>query len=136
MHVFGQVLGHLLGQHGDQGAVALGRHVLALGDHVVDLAEAVLGHRADLHRRVDQAGGADHLLGEHPAGLLHLPLGWGGRDIDAGRAHGLPLLELERAVVEAGGQAEAVFGQGELAPVVAPVHGADLRHGLVTLVDE
>ena len=36
----------------------------------------------------------------------------------------------------AGGQAEAVLGQGEFAPVVAAVHAADLRHGLVALVDE
>ena len=43
VHVLGEVLGHLLGQHGDQGAVAAQGDVAALGDHVVDLAEAALG---------------------------------------------------------------------------------------------
>ena len=38
VQVFGQILGHALGQRGDQHALALGRRVLALGDHVVDLA--------------------------------------------------------------------------------------------------
>ena len=132
VHVFGQVLGHLLGQHGDQGAVAALRHRAALGDHVVDLA----ARRAHLHRRVDQAGRADHLLGEDAAGLLQLPVAGRGRDEDGLRPHRVPLLELQRAVVDAGGQAEAVFGQRELAPVVAAVHAADLRHGHVALVDE
>jgi hypothetical protein len=43
---------------------------------------------------------------------------------------------LQRAVVHAGGQAEAVFGQRELAPEVALVHAADLRNGDVALVGE
>ena len=92
--------------------------------------------RAHLDRRVDQAGGADDLLGEDAAGLLHLPGAGRGRDVHGLRPHGVPLLEVERAVVHAGGQAEAVFGQGRLAPVVAAEHAADLRHGDVALVDE
>ena len=56
--------------------------------------------------------------------------------MDRLRPHGLPFLEAQRAVVEAGGQAEAVFGQRRLAAEVAPVHGADLRHRDVALVDE
>ena len=83
-----------------------------------------------------QAGGADHLFGEDAAGLFDLPLCRGGRDKDGLRAHGVPLLELEGAVVHAGRQAEAVFGQRELAPIVAPVHAADLRHADVAFVGE
>ncbi len=52
------------------------------------------------------------------------------------RAHGVPFLEAQRAIVHARGQAEAVLGQRRLAPVVAAEHGADLRHGDVALVDE
>ena len=77
--------------------------------------------------RVDQAGGADHLFGEDAAGLLHLPGRRGGRYEDGLRAHRVPFLELQGAVVHAGGQAEAVFGQGHLAAEVALVHAADLR---------
>ena len=55
---------------------------------------------------------------------------------DGLRPHGVPLLEAQRAVVHAGGQAEAVFGERRLAPVVAAEHAADLRHGDVAFVDE
>ena len=41
-----------------------------------------------------------------------------------------------RAVVERAGQAEAVVDERLLARAVALVHAADLRHGLVGLVDE
>jgi hypothetical protein len=54
VQVLDEVLGHALGQHGDQHALALLRAVLALGDQVVDL----LLDRTDDHRRVDQAGRA------------------------------------------------------------------------------
>ena len=52
------------------------------------------------------------------------------------RAHGLPFLEAQRPVVEAGGQAEAVFGERGLAAEVAFVHATDLRHGDVAFVGE
>ena len=43
VHVFGEVLGHALGERGDERAVALQRHLAALGDEIVDLGL----HRAD-----------------------------------------------------------------------------------------
>ena len=52
------------------------------------------------------------------------------------RAHGVPLLEAEGAIVHAAGQAEAVFGQGGLAAKIAAIHGAELADGDVALVDE
>ena len=136
MHVLGQVLGHLLGQDGDQGPVALGRSLADLVDDVVHLGEAVLRHGPDLHGRVDQARGPDHLLGEDAPGLLHLPGAGRRRDADRRRSHGVPFLELEGAVVHAGGQAEAIVRQGELAAEVTPEHGPDLGDGLVALVHE
>ena len=45
VQVFGEVLGHALGQHGDQRAVALPRHRRHLADQVVDLACAPGGLR-------------------------------------------------------------------------------------------
>ena len=106
-----------------------------LADLVDDVVDLGLGG-ADLDRRIDEAGGADDLLGEDAAGLLHLPRAGGGRDVDGLRAHGVPLLEAERAVVHARGQAEAVFGERRLAAEVAAIHGAELADGDVALVDE
>ena len=108
------------------------RRLADFAEHVVDLG---LG-RAHLDRRIDQAGRADDLLGEDAAGLLHLPAAGRRRNRDGERAHGVPFLEAQRPVVHAGGQAEAVFGQRRLAPEVAAIHAADLRHGDVALVDE
>ena len=132
MHVFRQVLGHALGQRGDEDAITFQRHFLALGHEVVHLGF----HRADEDRRVDEAGGADDLLGEDAAGLVQLPLAGRGGDADGLRAHRVPLLEAQRPVVDAGGQAEAIFGERCLAVEVAPEHAADLRDGDVAFVDE
>ena len=132
VQIFGEVLGHALGQHRDQRAVACLGRLADLADDVVDLG---LG-RPHLDRRVDQAGRADDLLGEDAAGLLHLPAAGRRRHGDRERAHGVPLLEAQRTVVHAGGQAEAVLRQRRLAPEVAAIHAADLRDGDVALVDE
>ncbi len=132
VHVFGEVLRHLLGQRGDEGAEALPGDVAAFGDQVVDL---VLD-RPYFDRWVDQSGRADHLLGEDAAGALHLPRAGRGADIDGGRAHRVPFLEFQRPVVDAGGQAEAEFGQRVFAAVIAFVHRADLRHRHMAFVGE
>ncbi len=56
--------------------------------------------------------------------------------MDGLRPEALPLLELQRPVVEAGRQPEAELRQDGLARMVAPLHAADLRHGDVALVDD
>ncbi len=132
MEIFGQVFGHALGQGGDQHPQAKRCHLADFIQQVIDLAF----HRADLDCRVDQAGGADHLFGEHPAGLFQLPFGGGGGNEDRLRPHRVPFLELQRAVVHAAWQPEAEFGKGELAPVVAFVHAADLRHRNVAFISK
>ena len=132
VEIFGQVLGHALGQRGDQDAVAAAHRLPGLVDHVVDLAF----DRPHLHRRVDQPGRADHLLGKHAAGAAHLPRARRRRHVDRLRAHRVPFVEAQRPVVDARRQAEAIFGERDLAAVVAPRHAADLRHGLVAFVHE
>ena len=132
MHELGQVLGHPLGQRGHQRAIALGRRLAAFVDAVLHL----VFHRADRHRRVDQAGRADHLLGKDPARLLHFPAARGGGNGHGLRPHRIPLVKAQRAVVDAAGQAKAIFGQGQLAAVVPARHRPDLRHGLVAFVHE
>ncbi len=101
MHVFGEVLGHFLGEGGDEGAKALFSGLAGLLDDVVDLGGGLGLHGADLHGRVDQAGGADDLLGEHAAGLVQLPLSRSRGDVQRLRAHGLPFLKFEGAVIQA-----------------------------------
>src|SRR3546814_16727335 len=55
---------------------------------------------------------------------------------DLWREHRIPFVEPQRPVVDAARQPEAVFGERDLPPVVAPRHRADLRHGLVAFIDE
>ena len=105
---------------------------LALGDQVVDL----LLDRADDHRRIDQPGRPDDLLDEGALGALHLPRAGRGADERRLRAQRLPLLELQRPVVDRRGQAEAELGEDALAVEVAAEHAADLRHRDVALVDD
>ena len=50
--------------------------------------------------------------------------------------HLLKLLKAQRAVVEGGLEAEAVVHQVGLARLVATIHGTDLRHGHMALVDD
>ncbi len=99
-------------------------------EQIVDLALRRLDH--DL--RVDQTGRADDLL-DHAVRDPHLVLA--GR---RGEVHGLAdaVLELvppQRPVVEGARQSEAMLDQRALAGRIALVHGADLRHGHVRLVD-
>ncbi|KFC70003.1 hypothetical protein FG93_03018 [Bosea sp. LC85] len=132
VQILGQILGHALGQHGDEAAVALLGDLLDLVEQVGDL---VFGG-ADLDRWVDQPGRANDLLGENAARAVHFPAAGRGGDMHRLRAHRVPFLEAQWPVVHAGGQAEAIFGQRRLAAEVAPVHAADLRHGDVALIGE
>ena len=106
MQVFGQILGHALGQGGDQHAHVARGHPADFVEQVIDLHL----HRPDLDHRVQQAGGADHLFGENTARLLQFPCRWGGGNKDGLRAHRIPFLEFQRAVIHAGRQAKAMLG--------------------------
>ncbi len=132
VHVLDEILGHALGQHGDQHALAFLRAVLALGDQVVDL----LLDGPDDDRRVDQPGRTDDLLDEDALRALHLPRAGRGADERRLRPQRLPFLELQRPVVDRRGQAETELSQHALAVEVAAEHAADLRHGDVALVDD
>ena len=63
-----------------------------------------------------------------------LELARGGGEVDHLRHQAHELVELERPVVQRGGQPEAVLDQGELARAVAVEHPADLRERDVRLV--
>ena len=117
-------------------AVAFLGHLFHFGDDVVDLAVAVRLHGAHFDRRIDEAGGADDLLGEDAAGAIELPRAGRGGDVHGLGTHAVPFLEFERAVVHARGQAEAVFAERGFAREVAAIHAADLRNGDVAFVGE
>ena len=129
--VRGQVLGHLLGQGGDQNPLLHLGPALDLVHQVVDLV-ARLAH---LDLGVDDPGRADDLL--HGASGLGLLEGSGG----SGDHHQLldaleELVELQRPVVDRRRQPEAVVDQRLLARAVTLVHAADLGNRLVGFVDE
>ena len=64
VQIFGEVFRHAFGQHGDEAAIAGLRGGADFADDVVDLG----ARRADVDRRIDQPGRANHLLDEHAAG--------------------------------------------------------------------
>ena len=132
MHELGQILGHALGQRGDERTVARFRRLACFDDQILHL----FLDRLDLDRRIDQPGRADHLFGEHAAGLLHLPRTRCRRDVGGLRAHRVPFVEPQRTVVDRAGQAETIFGQRQLAAVIAARHAVDLADRLVAFIDE
>ena len=105
-----EILGHLLGQRRDQDAlVDLGADPDLL-HQVVDLVAG----GADLHLGVDDARWADDLLDDPRRGLaLELARGRGDHHDLADAVQ--ELAELERPVVEGGGQPEAEVDEGGLA---------------------
>jgi hypothetical protein len=133
VQIFGQILGHPLGQHRDQRAVA------GLRRRGTSPSRSSTWDRAG---RISITGGSMRPVGRitcsanTPPLSFHLPAGGVAETCDRLRTHRVPFLEAQGAVVEAGGQAEAVLGERRLAAEVAPVHAADLRHGDVALVGE
>ena len=129
--VVGEVLGHLLGEGGDQGALpALGAD-MDLAEQVVDLPLA----GTHLDDRVDEPGGTDDLL-DGALRALRLVGAGGGARVDELTHHRVPLLEGERPVVERRGQPEPVLHQGDLPRAVAAEHAPDLGDRDVGLVDD
>src|SRR3954452_25279307 len=126
-----QVLRHLLRERRDERALVALHARADLLHQVVDLV-ARLAH-VDLG--VHDPGRADDLL-DDARGVLALVRAGRGRHIDELRRDVEDLLEGLRAVVHRARQPEAVVHERLLARAVALVHAADLRHGLVRLVDE
>ena len=104
----------------------------------LDFGGAVLhlsGYRADCHFGVEQACGADYLLGD---GVAH-------GELEGGRCggyeyrlpgEGVEFVRAQRPVVERARQPETVFDKPFFARPVAVVHAPDLRAGDVAFVDE
>ena len=100
--VLGEVFGHLLGERGDQRALACRRPFAHLVDDVVDLRE----RRAHLYDGVEEARRADYLLDEGLADLLFVVARRGGH-VNELRDAVLELVEAQRAVVKRRRKTEA-----------------------------
>jgi hypothetical protein len=87
-------------------------------------------------RRVDEAGGSNDLLDDMGGAFFELIGTRSSGDVDDLVDAVFELLESERAVVEGAGHAESEFDEGLFAGAVAVPHAAELRDGLVALVDE
>jgi len=126
-----QVFGHLLRQRRDQHALS---DLLATPDLVQQIVDLVV-RRAQLNLRIDDTGRPDQLLG-HARGMAPLERPRRRRDEHELRHLLEELVEAKRPVVERRRQPEPVIHECLLAGAVAFVHAADLRDGLVRLVDE
>ena len=120
----GQVLGHSLGERRHERALVTLDDDVEARAQVVDL---VLGGH-DGHRRVQEAGGADHLLDDLVA-VFELVGAGCRRDEDHLRHQFHEFVEVEGPVVHRARQAKAVLDEGLLARTVPRVLSANLGHG-------
>ena len=131
VEIFRKLLGHALGDGGDDDLVLHPHAFVNLFDQVVYLVE----RDAHFQRRVDQSRGANELLHDHAFTLYQLVIRGCRADVYGGAHHALELLEFQRTVILGGGESESVLHQILLAGAVAAVHGVHLRQGHVALVD-
>ena len=129
--IFRQLLRHPLGQRRHQRPFPpLDTH-LNLLHQVVNLVMT----RPDFDDRVQQSRRADDLLHDDTLRLGQLILGRCGADIDDLPRHLLELVKLQRAVVKRRRQAETILHQVLFPRPVPAIHGPDLRHAHMALVN-
>ena len=86
---------------------------------------------------IDQAGRADHLLGEDAAGALQLPRAGRRRDIDGLRPHMRPTPRTSAGGCRMQeGRRKPYSASVDLRAQSPRIHAAELRHGHVALVDD
>src|SRR5690606_22549025 len=122
---------HALGKRGDQ-------HPLLLGDTQLDLTQKIIhlcGGGPDFDLWIDQAGRPYHLF-DYIVRAFDFILGGRRRHKNRLTHALLELLHFERTVVQRRRQPEPISHQGFLARTVSLVHGAELAHGDVALINE
>ena len=110
IQVFRQILGHALGQCGDQNPLLTADPFVNFRKQILDLGQG----RPDFDLRINQSGRPHDLLDDSP-GVFQLVGPRGGGNVDALRGARLELLELQRPVIQRRGQTETVIDQGFLA---------------------
>ncbi|CAH0225921.1 hypothetical protein SRABI106_02069 [Rahnella aquatilis] len=129
--ILSQILGHTLGERGDQHTL-VNRHTLAdFRQQVINLR----GYRSHFDDRIQQTGRTHDLIDHIVTGFLQLVFARRGRDINTLRRQGFEFLKAHRAVIQRRRQAETVFHQRFFTRAVAFVHTADLRNGDVRFID-
>ena len=130
--ILAELFRHTFGKSGDQYALISLNALLYLLHEVVNLVLS----GAHLDDGVEQTCGTNHLLNDNAFRLLQLVFGGGSAHIDGLRSEFLELIEAEWTVVECGRQTVAVLHQRRLALAVTSIHGTNLRHTLVALVND
>src|SRR5439155_14338206 len=114
-------------------------HALPTFHAPLDLFEKIIDltlRRPDRDPGIDEARRADDLLHDDAARFLELVVARRRRNVDRLPREPLELVEPEGAIVERGGEPEAVVDQRLLARAVPFVHAPDLGNGDVGLVDD
>ncbi len=127
-----QVFAESLGQCGDEDSATEFDDFFAAFDEVGDLTVG----GADFDFWVEESGGSDDLFDDFAVGGLKFVWAWRCADEHHLGDECFELFEAERAVVQAGGEAEAVFDEDFFAGEVAVEHGADLWDGHMGFIDD
>src|SRR3989344_4598552 len=136
LEILGQVLGHALGDGQNQSALPPCFSYHHLADQMGDL----IGRSEDFDLGVEEASGTNKLLGDSRDRFslteIELELLGGGRGVEGLGSPGLELNEIQRTVIEGGGETKAVIDQGLFSGAIAPVHTLDLGQTDMRFVDD
>ena len=119
-----QVFGHAFGEGGDEHAL-LARHP---DPNFLQQIVHLSPDGPNDNFGIQQAGGTDHLFHDHALAFFQLVIRGRGGCEDRLVDHGLEFLEIERPVIERGGEPESVFHQHLFAGSVPGEHAPDLRN--------
>ena len=125
--VLGEVLGHALGQRGDEHPLFVVDPLSNLVEQIVDLT----GDGAHFDDRVHEPGRADDLFDDDTLGVLELVRAGCRRDVNRLADPLFELGEVERPVVERRRHTKPVLHECFFPRAVAVVHAPDLRHRLM-----
>ncbi len=124
IEVFGEILGHTLGQTGSEHAESLPYHFSHRTNEIIHL----VNRRTHLHRRINQSCRANNLLHHHAATVCQFIRPRRGRDMDQLRGYLLKLFKTEWPVVQRRRQAKTIIHQRLLTRPIPFEHATDLRH--------
>ena len=124
LEIGGQVFRELFGQRGDEHAIACCH---GLGNLAGEMQDLIFG-RHDLDHRIEQTGGANHLLHHLATRAAKLPFSRCGRHMHRLMQLRLPFIEFQRPVVHRARQPETVVDERQLAAAIAGIHPPHLRY--------
>lgn len=126
-----ELLGHTLGKSGDEDALAA---VLSEGNLLHKVVNLMV-RGLDGNQRVEQTGRTYHLLDHYAFAFGELEVGRCCRHVDGLIRKLLKLFEAQGAIVKGAIQTEAIVHKILLAREITAIHGAYLRYGYMTFID-